>query len=215
MRGTAPWPTALTDRPNRVHEASALRSLFNVLKKERLVFANPMRGVTTGKNHAAVPIPFSDQEVDAVALAARQDPALRVVVALAGVHALPARRIRALQLDEVDLAGRRLDPDGFDRPLDDYTAEAIADYPAYRRRRWPNSTNPHLRIRLDSQRCQQHAAWLPRPRGAKMRDSDTGRPPSGCGNQAPPHTGAPHRGRPGHRKTTALLLLRAWHDGNT
>ncbi|MDH6129258.1 hypothetical protein [Kitasatospora sp. GP82] len=134
----------LADRPNRVHEASALRSLFNVLKKERLVFANPMRGVTTGKNHASVPIPLTKQEVDAVALAARQDPALRVVVALAGVHALPARRIRALQLDEVDLAGRRLDPDGFDRPLDDYTAEAIADYLAYRRRRWPNSTNPHL-----------------------------------------------------------------------
>ncbi|MFD9066745.1 hypothetical protein ACFVZ3_35090 [Kitasatospora purpeofusca] len=136
----------LSDRPNRVHEASALRSLFNVLKKERLVFANPMRGVRTGKHHASVPIPLTDQEVDAVALAARQDPALRVVVALAGVHALPARRIRALQLDEVDLAGRRLNTAGCNRPLDDYTTEAITDYLAHRRRRWPNSTNPHLLI---------------------------------------------------------------------
>ena len=29
-------------------------------------------------------------------------------------------------------AGRRLDPDGWNRPLDDYTAEAISDYLAYR-----------------------------------------------------------------------------------
>ncbi|MGW4914549.1 hypothetical protein [Streptomyces sp. NPDC004270] len=33
-----------------------------------------------------------------------------------------------------------------DRPLDEYTAEAITDYVAYRRRRRPNSTNPHLLI---------------------------------------------------------------------
>ncbi|MET9611948.1 hypothetical protein [Kitasatospora indigofera] len=136
----------LSDRPNRVHEASALRSLFGVLKKERLVFANPMRGVRTSGHHVSVPVPLTGQEVDAVATAAEQDPALRVVVALAGVHALPARRIRALQLDRVDLPGRRLDPVGSNRPLDDYTAEAITDYLTHRRRRWPNSTNPHLLV---------------------------------------------------------------------
>ncbi|MFI7020351.1 hypothetical protein [Streptomyces sp. NPDC050164] len=32
------------------------------------------------------------------------------------------------------------------RPLDDYTAEAINECLAYRQRRWPNSTNPHLLI---------------------------------------------------------------------
>ncbi|CAM5613387.1 hypothetical protein SGLAM104S_02785 [Streptomyces glaucescens] len=136
----------LFDRPNRVHEASALRSLFGVLKKERLVFANPMRGVRTSGNHVSVPIPLTSQKVDAVATAAEQDPALRVVVALAGVHALPARRIRALQLDQVDRPGRRLDPADSNRPLDDYTAEAITNYLAHRRRRWPNSTNPHLLV---------------------------------------------------------------------
>ncbi|MER5519808.1 hypothetical protein [Streptomyces sp. NPDC002763] len=30
--------------------------------------------------------------------------------------------------------------------MDEYTAEAITDYVAYRRRRRPNSTNPHLLI---------------------------------------------------------------------
>ncbi|AVZ77099.1 hypothetical protein SLUN_38075 [Streptomyces lunaelactis] len=49
-------------------------------------------------------------------------------------------------LEQADLAGHRLDPEGLNRPLDDYTAEAIADYVAYRHRRWPNSTNPHLLI---------------------------------------------------------------------
>ncbi|MFC9388431.1 hypothetical protein [Streptomyces venezuelae] len=32
------------------------------------------------------------------------------------------------------------------RPLDDYTAAAISWYLAYRQRRWPNGTNPHLLI---------------------------------------------------------------------
>ncbi|MGW0606902.1 hypothetical protein [Streptomyces sp. NPDC002644] len=36
--------------------------------------------------------------------------------------------------------------EGLNRPLDDYTAEAIGEYLAYRHRRWPNSTNPHLLV---------------------------------------------------------------------
>ncbi|MEV7238449.1 hypothetical protein AB0N06_32275 [Streptomyces sp. NPDC051020] len=50
------------------------------------------------------------------------------------------------KVEHVDLPGRRLDPEGLNRPLDDYTAEAITEYLAYRHRRWPNSTNPHLLV---------------------------------------------------------------------
>ncbi|SEG85325.1 Site-specific recombinase XerD [Actinacidiphila yanglinensis] len=138
--------TWLSNRPNRVQEASALRSLFGVLKKEKLVFANPMRGVTAGKPPTSIPVPLTDQEVAAVAGAARQDLVLRTVVALAGIHAMRPHLIRTLLRGQVDLAGRRLDPDGWNHPLDDYTAEAISDYLAYRHERWPNSTNPHLLI---------------------------------------------------------------------
>lgn len=136
----------LADRPHRAYDASALRSLFGTLKAERLVFANPMRGIKGGKLAIKTPASLTADEVESVARAASQDPALRVVVALSGIHALPARQIRAMLLEQVDLPGRRLDPGGLNRPLDDYTAEAIGDYLVYRHRRWPNSTNPHLLV---------------------------------------------------------------------
>ncbi|MEV6425630.1 hypothetical protein [Streptomyces sp. NPDC051662] len=136
----------LADRPHRAYEASALRSLFGTLKAERLVFANPMRGVKGGKLAIKIPASLTADEMKSVAHAASQDPAVRVVVALSSIHALPARHIREMLLEQVDLPGRRLDPEGLNRPLDDYTTEAIGDYLAYRHHRWPNSTNPHLLV---------------------------------------------------------------------
>ncbi|MFH8775958.1 MULTISPECIES: hypothetical protein [unclassified Streptomyces] len=49
-------------------------------------------------------------------------------------------------VEHMDLPGRRIDPEGLNRPLDDYTAEAIIRCLAYRHHRWPKSTNPHLLI---------------------------------------------------------------------
>ncbi|MEU9455818.1 hypothetical protein [Streptomyces sp. NPDC048277] len=69
-----------------------------------------------------------------------------MVVALSGVHALQSQQIRTMLMDQVDLTGHRLDPEGLNRPLDEYTAEAITNYLDYRHHRWPNSTNPHLLI---------------------------------------------------------------------
>ncbi|MFE7614124.1 hypothetical protein [Streptomyces sp. NPDC057496] len=136
----------LADRPYRAYDASALRSLFSTLKAERLIFANPMRGIKGGKMAIKIPASLTAAEVNSVALAALRDPALRVVVALSGPHAPPARQIRSMLVEHVDLPGRRLDPEGLNRPLDNYTAEVISEYLAYPRRRWPNSTNPHLLI---------------------------------------------------------------------
>ncbi|MEU6890000.1 hypothetical protein ABZ918_33410 [Streptomyces viridosporus] len=136
----------LAHRPHRAYEASALRSLFSTLKAERMIFANPMRGINGGKLTTTIPAWLTTEEVEAVAHAALQDPALRVVVALSGIHALASHEIRKMLLDQVDLAGHRLDPEGLNRPLDEYTAGAITDYLDYRHRRWPNSTNPHLLI---------------------------------------------------------------------
>ncbi|WP_167529586.1 hypothetical protein [Streptomyces spinoverrucosus] len=138
--------TWLTNRPYRAYEASALRSLFGALKAERLIFSNPMRGIKGGRLTTTIPSPLTAEEVAEVAQAAQQDPALRVVVALSGIHALAAHQIRTLLLDQVDLAGCRLELESLNRPLDEYTAEAITDYLDYRRSRWPNSTNPHLLV---------------------------------------------------------------------
>src|SRR5207247_7031505 len=69
------------------------------------------------------------------------DLILRVIVALAGVHALHPRQIRALQLADIDLPNRRLRTSDSDRPLDEHTAAAVDDYLTYRRARWPRTAN--------------------------------------------------------------------------
>ncbi len=53
---------------------------------------------------------------------------MHVVVALAGIHALPPVRIRTLLIEQIDSPGRRLDPQGLDRPLAPFTADAVGTY---------------------------------------------------------------------------------------
>jgi hypothetical protein len=129
----------LAGRPgrSRPQDASTLRSLFGTLKAERLTFANPTRGIRVGRRNPSVPVPLPAHLLTATAEAAGHDPALRAVVALAGVHALLPGQIRHLRTDQVDLPGRRLDPEGLDRPLDEFTAGAIRSYLDFRGTRWP------------------------------------------------------------------------------
>lgn len=63
------------------------------------VFDKPMRGIKGGKVAIKIPASLTTDEVESVALAALQDPALRVVVALSGIHALPARQIRSMLVE--------------------------------------------------------------------------------------------------------------------
>ena len=73
------------------------------MKAERLIFANPVRGVHVSRRNPSVPAPLPAHLVTAAAAAAKDNPALRVAVALAGVHALLPGQIRNLRLDQVDL----------------------------------------------------------------------------------------------------------------
>jgi hypothetical protein len=127
----------LASRPgrSRPQDASTLRSLFGTLKAEQLIFANPTRGIRVPRRNPTVPTPLPPQLITATAAAARGDPALRAVVALAGVHALLPGQIRHLHIDQIDLASRRLDPGGLDRPLDEFTASAIRGYLDFRDQR--------------------------------------------------------------------------------
>jgi len=140
--------TWLAGRPgrSRLQDASTLRSLFGTLKAERLAFANPTRGVRVSRRNPSVPAPLPAHLLTATAAAAKDDPALRVVVALAGVHALLPGQIRHLRLGQVDLPGRRLDPGGQDHPLGEFTATAICSYLGFRSQRWPATTNPFLLV---------------------------------------------------------------------
>jgi hypothetical protein len=140
--------TWLARRPGRSkpQDASTLRSLFGTLKAERLIFANPARGVQISARNPSVPAPLPAHLLDTTAATARNDPALRVVVALAGVHALLPGQIRHLRLNQIDLPGRRLGPGGLDRPLDEFTAVAIRGYLGFRNQRWPATSNPFLLV---------------------------------------------------------------------
>jgi hypothetical protein len=140
--------TWLASRPGhtRTQDASTLRSLFAILKAERLIFADPARGVRVSRRNPSVPAPLPAHLLSTAAVAAGGDPVLRVAVALAGVHALLPGQIRHLRLDQVDLPGRRLDPGGLDRPLDEFTATAIRGYLAFRSRRWPATTSTYLLV---------------------------------------------------------------------
>jgi hypothetical protein len=60
------------------------------------------------------------------------------------VHAARCGAIRALHLGDVDLANRRLRIAGRPRPLDELTHRLLLEWLDHRRRRWPNTANPHL-----------------------------------------------------------------------
>ncbi|MFI1585611.1 hypothetical protein [Embleya sp. NPDC020630] len=136
----------LDGRPSALQDADALRSLFRVLKAERVLFADPARTLRMGARPLSVPTPLTPDQVLAVARAAAADPALQMVVALVGIHALHPRDVRALPLHAVDLHNDRLVYEGIDRPLDDYTRAAANRYLAFRRERWPRTANPHFLI---------------------------------------------------------------------
>jgi len=138
----------LASRPgrSRSQDASTLRSLFGTLRAERLIFANPTRGIRIGRRNPSVPALLPPHLITATAAAARNDPALLVTVALAGVHALLPGQIRHLRMDQIDLSCRRLDLGGLDRPLDEFTASTICGYLDFRGQRWPATTSPYLLV---------------------------------------------------------------------
>src|SRR5438477_434056 len=77
-------------------------------------------------------------------------PPARVFLVLAAVHAARPGAIRALQLDDVNLASRRLHLAGADRPMGELTGRVLRECLEYRQRRWPHTANPHLLVSRES-----------------------------------------------------------------
>lgn len=122
---------------------TALRSLFKWARRNSVIFRNPATGIRLGKRDYPVWQPLVPTEI-AAAVAAATTPHARVFVALAAIHAARPGQIRALQLDDVDLAGRHLRIAGHERPLDDLTHHVLHEWLAYQAHRWPNTANSHL-----------------------------------------------------------------------
>ncbi|TWE15235.1 hypothetical protein [Kitasatospora atroaurantiaca] len=123
----------------------ALRSLFRHAKKNGQVFRNPTLRIRVPRQAGGVIQSLGQPDIDE-AIAAATSPDIRLIMALAAVHAARPRTIRTMQLDDVDLGNRRITVGGHVRPLDDLTHRAVLDWLDHRRNRWPNTANPHLLI---------------------------------------------------------------------
>lgn len=128
---------------------SALWSLFTWAKKAGVVFRNPATRIRAGKREHPVWQPLTGDHL-AEAVAAAATPSARLCVVLAAVHAARPGAIRALHLDDVDLASRRLRLAGTDRPMGDLTCKVVREWLEYRQRRWPHTANPHLLVSRES-----------------------------------------------------------------
>ena len=129
----------------RRHALSVIGSLFRHRKKDRTIFRDPAARVRVGEYPRSVILPLHDDDIDQAVQAAR-NPADRLVLALAAIHAARPKAIRELQLGDISLGDRRLTIAGRTRPLDDLTRQVILDWLSHRRDRWPGTANPHLII---------------------------------------------------------------------
>jgi site-specific recombinase XerD len=129
--------------------ASALRSLFTTLKEEKVIFANPAKRVALGY----LP-PKPGQTLDAterLSLLNRTDrPEDRLMLLLAGVHALKNKQIRDLTVDDAYLRAGTLRVGCRIRRLDRLTLTYLREWLEHRRTRWPATANPHLILTTQS-----------------------------------------------------------------
>jgi hypothetical protein len=130
---------------------TALRSLLRHCRRRGTIFRDPTTRIRVGRHADGVRTPLQRHHVDeAVTVATTAER--RLVLALAAVHAARPGAIRNLRLEDVDFGDRRLTIGGRTRPLDDLTRQALLDYLASRRGRWPQTANPHVIV-------SQHTAY--------------------------------------------------------
>lgn len=129
----------------RRHTLIVLRSLFGQAKKNGTIFKNPTSRIRVGQHEYGILQPLEPERIN-TSVAAVAKPADRLVLALAAVHAARSGTIRRLQLDDLDIGNRKLVINDHVRPLDELTLHVAREWLDYRRRRWPDTANPHLLI---------------------------------------------------------------------
>jgi hypothetical protein len=135
-------------KPLRGHQHSttiaALRSLFRFAKKCGLIFTNPTTRLKATRVEPTL-IPLTDTEIHAIEQATT-NPAQRLIVALAVVHAARAATIRRLTLDDLDLPNHRITLAGHTQRLSELTRHALQTWLEHRKIAWPRSPNRHVLI---------------------------------------------------------------------
>jgi hypothetical protein len=131
--------------PTRKLVLAVMRSLFKTLKARRVLFTNPTAGLEL--HHQPPPPALGLDPARRAGLLERLHyPDARLIVLLAGVHALRPHQIRVLTLDDVDLAAGTLRAGGQPRRLDALTRTELRAWLELRRARWPASANPYLLV---------------------------------------------------------------------
>ncbi|WP_329028227.1 hypothetical protein [Streptomyces sp. NBC_00690] len=132
----------------RRQRATALRSLFRTLKRERLVFRDLARHLPVG-DLTGIPRPVPS-DVLASLLDQASTPFAQLAIALAAIHAVPSAEIRTALTADLNLARGTLQlRRGLRRHtlyLEPLTHRLAADWLTYRHQRWPTSANPHLLV---------------------------------------------------------------------
>ncbi|MBT2394070.1 hypothetical protein J7E87_32850 [Streptomyces sp. ISL-1] len=129
--------------------ATALRSLFRALKRQKLIFRDPARHLSLASAHRIhKPLP-----TDRLHGTLQQLPTVRSRLSflLAAVHALSSHDQRGLLLDDLDrsraqLLVRRVGKLNHTLYLDELTSRLLTQWLAERHRRWPLCTNPYLLV---------------------------------------------------------------------
>jgi hypothetical protein len=118
------------------------------------VFTNPAAPLT-GRALQPPPVLALDDALRARLLGRVDEPGERLIVLLAGVHALRPSQICALTLDAIGSAPNILLTGGCARPLDQLTVAHLRAWLEHRRARWPATANPHLLINRSTARGRQ------------------------------------------------------------
>lgn len=124
---------------------AAMRSLFTTLKARRVLFTNPAAPLS-GRALQPPPVLPLDDAQRARLLGHLREPGQRLIILLAGVHALRPSQICALTLDDAGPSASTLLIGGRARPLDRLTADHLRAWLQARHTRWPVTANPYLLI---------------------------------------------------------------------
>jgi len=126
----------------RAKLGAALRSIFTTLKRHRVLFINPMAGISVGNVERRTPLPVDTHQLRA--LFNSHDPATGAITALIAIHGLRPGEACALQL--ADVRDHRIHLPDRTIPLAPATKARLDAYLADRRQRWPGSINPHFLV---------------------------------------------------------------------
>jgi integrase len=128
----------------RHNALDALRSLFRFARKRGLIFTDPTLRLKAEIGDPSL-IPMTQAEIHAVERVV-VNPAQRLIVALAAVHAARPAAIRHLRIDDLDLPNRRITIAGHTQRLGELPHRALRVWLDHRRATWPHTPNPHVLI---------------------------------------------------------------------